>query len=122
MRLVLRVLLVECALSWVLLLAGYVRVGVQIWPFATARFRGRDWRVGVGLLVGLPIAAGWPAMFAAPSLAKGTHGDWLNLAIPWWLMIAAAGLVLIVTRLNAARSQAELDTCRCATCITYSAR
>jgi hypothetical protein len=123
MRLVLRVLFVECALSWALLLAGYVRVAAQIWPFATAGFRGRDWRVGLGVLVGLPIVAGWPAMFASPSLARATHGDWLNLAIPWWIMVGAAGSVLVVARLNAARAREELETsCRCGTCMAYSGR
>jgi hypothetical protein len=119
MRLVLRVLFVECALSWVLVLAGYVRVAQQIWPVATARLRGRNWRVGLGLLVGLPIAAGWPAMFLARGAAIQTGGDWLNLAIPWWVMIGTAGtLVLVVMKLNAAESRAELQTgCRCGTCI-----
>ena len=91
MRIVLRVLLVECALSWVMLLAGYAGVARQIWPHATARFRGRNWRVGLGLLIGLPLAAGWPAMFLARGVALYTHGDWLNLAIPWWLMLGTAG-------------------------------
>jgi hypothetical protein len=123
MRLVLRVLFVECALSWVLLLAGYVQVARQIWPFATARFRGRNWRVGLGLLVALPIVAGWPAMFAARGVAVSTSGDWLNLAIPWWVMVGAAGsLALVVMKLNAAESRAELQTgCQCGTCIARGA-
>jgi hypothetical protein len=121
MRLVLRVLLVECALSWAMLLAGYVRVARQIWPFATARFRGRNWRAGLGLLVGLPIIAGWPAMFLARGLARPTHGDWLNLAIPWWLMIGVGGAVLlVVTKVRAAEIRAELENgCRCGACVAY---
>jgi hypothetical protein len=121
MRLVLRILLFECALSWLMLLAGYVGVARQIWPFATARFRGRAWRIGLGLLIGLTIAAGWPLMFAAPTLAVSTHGDWLNLAIPWWLMIGTAGsLVLVVRRVTAAEARAALESeCRCGTCIAY---
>jgi hypothetical protein len=119
MRLVLRILLFECASSWAMLLAGYVRVARQIWPFATAGFRGRNWRVGLGLVIGLPIVAGWPAMFLARGLATSTHGDWLNLAIPWWLMIGAAGsMVLVVTKLRAAEARAELETgCRCGACV-----
>jgi hypothetical protein len=119
MRIVLRVLFVECALSWVLVLAGYVRVAQQIWPVAAARLRGRNWRVGLGLLVGLPIVAGWPVMFAARGVAVYTSGDWLNLAIPWWVMVGTAGsLVLVVMKLNAAESRAELQAgCRCGACI-----
>lgn len=121
MRVVLRVLLVECALSWVMLLAGYARVAQQIWPHATARFRGRNWRVGLGLLVGLPIAAGWPAMFLARGLGTSVHGDWLNLAIPWWVMLGAAGSVLlVVTKVRADEIRAELETgCRCGACVAY---
>jgi hypothetical protein len=119
MRLVLRVLFVECALSWVLLLAGYVRVAKQIWPFATAPFRGRNWRVGLGLLVGLPVVAGWPAMFAARGVAVSTGGDWLNLAIPWWVLIGTGGsLVLVAMKLTAADARAALRAgCQCGSCI-----
>lgn len=121
MRLVLRVLLVECALSWAMLLAGCVQVARQIWPFATAGVRGRNWRLGLGLLVGLPIVAGWPVMFLARGLSMSTHGDWLNLAIPWWIMVGAAGAVLLVVKLDvAAESRAEAETgCRCASCVAY---
>ncbi len=120
MRLVLRVLFVECALSWAMLLAGYVRVAWQIWPFATAGFRGRNWRLGLGLLIGLPVAAGWPAMFLSSSLARSTHGNWLNLAIPWWITIGAAGLVLLIAKLGVAGSRAERETgCQCGTCVAY---
>ncbi len=120
MRLVLRVLFIECALSWVLLLAGCVRVGWQIWPFATAGLRGRNWRLGLGLLVGLPIVAGWPVMFLARGLALSTHGDWLNLAIPWWVMIGAAGSVLLAARLGASGSRTEREIgCQCGTCAAY---
>lgn len=123
MRLVMRVLFVECALTWAMLLAGYVRLATLIWPVATAGLRGRDWRIGLGLLVGLPIAAGWPVMFLAPSLARATHGDWLNLAIPWWLVIGAGGLVTLVALLNSAGSQAEGEvSCQCGACVAYSAR
>lgn len=124
MRLVLRVLFVECALSWVLLLAGYVRVAQQIWPVATARFRGRNWRVGLGLLVGLPIVAGWPVMFLARGVATYTGGDWLNLAIPWWVLVGTAGsMVVVVTKLRAAELRAEAKTgCQCGTCAAALSR
>ncbi len=119
MRLLLRVLFIECALSWVLVLAGYARVAQQIWPVATAHFRGRNWRAGLGVLVGLPIVAGWPVLFLARGVAVYTGGDWLNLAIPWWLMIGTGGsLVLVVMKVNAAESRAALRTgCQCGACV-----
>jgi hypothetical protein len=99
MRLVLRVLFVEFALSWALVMAGAVRVAVQIWPFArqslAAGFRNRSWRVGLGLLLAMPVAAGWPALFL-PSQAQNAAGDWLKIAIPWWILLGALGLQLLV--------------------------
>lgn len=60
-------------------------------------------------------------MFLARGLARSTHGDWLNLAIPWWLMIGAGGAVLlVVTKARAAEIRAELGNgCRCGACVGY---
>jgi hypothetical protein len=101
MRLVLRVLFVEFALSWAMVLAGSVHVAAQIWPFArqslTAGFRSRAWRVGAGLAVALPVVAGWPALFL-PTQAQNAAGNWLNIAIPWWILLGALGAQLLATR------------------------
>jgi len=101
MRLVLRVLFVEFALSWAMVLAGAVRVAAQIWPFArqslAAGFQNRAWRVSLGLLVAVPVAAGWPALFL-PAQAQGAAGDWLKIAIPWWILLGALGAQLLAAR------------------------
>jgi hypothetical protein len=101
MRLVLRVLFVEFALSWAMVLAGAARVAVQIWPFAreslAAGFQNRAWRVGTGLAVAVPVVAGWPALFL-PSQARNAAGDWLKIAIPWWILLGALGAQLLVAR------------------------
>jgi hypothetical protein len=98
MRLVLRVLFVEFALSWAMVMAGAVRVAAQIWPFArqslAAGFRNRAWRMGLGLLVAGPVVAGWPALFL-PSQAQNAAGDWLKIAIPWWILLGALSAQLL---------------------------
>jgi hypothetical protein len=124
MRLVLRVLLGEFALTSAVLLAGWIRLAAQIWPFARdslrAGFRGRAWRAGLGLLVGLPVVAGWPVLFlVSPVWAAATHGDWLKIAIPWWLIVGAGGAVVLVAELTAARTERETE-CQCAGCTAYS--
>jgi hypothetical protein len=101
MRLVLRVLFVEFALSWAVVLAGSVRVGAQIWPFVRqslkARFGSRAWRVGAGVAVAGPVVAGWPALFL-PTQAQNAAGDWLIIAIPWWILLGALGAQLLAAR------------------------
>jgi hypothetical protein len=106
MRLVLRVLFVEFALSWAVVMAGAVRVAVQIWPFArqslTAGWHNRAWRTGLGLLVAVPVVAGWPALFL-PTEAQNAAGNWLKIAIPWWILIGALGAEFLVARLANSR-------------------
>jgi hypothetical protein len=113
MRLVLRVLFVEFALSWAMVLAGSMRVAAQVWPFVTgplrAGFHSRAWRVGLGLLVGLPIVAGWPALFL-PTQGQYASGDWLKIAIPWWVLIGAIGCQLLVAMVRSAEPRSERRT------------
>lgn len=106
MRLVLRVLFVEFALSWAMVLAGSAHVARQAWPFVarplTTRFRSRAWRVGLGLVVAVPVVAGWPALFL-PDQAQYAGGNWLKIAVPWWVLIGALGAEMLVARLTAER-------------------
>lgn len=106
MRLVLRVLFVELALSWAMALAGPVHVARQVWPFAarslTARFRSRAWRAGLGMAVAIPAVAGWPVLFL-PVQAEYAGGNWLKIAVPWWVLIGALGGEMLVARLTADR-------------------
>jgi hypothetical protein len=121
MRLVMRVLIFEAALSWAMILAGWVRIGFQVGPFALqslkARSLGRAWRVGLGLLIGLPVGVGWPVLLS-PALAMYTSGDWLKLAVIWWVIVGAVGLVLLVAKLTEAGARAESGAaCQCGTCV-----
>lgn len=102
MRLVLRVLFFEFALSWAMVLAGPVRVAWQMVQFArqSARRRRRAWRLGLSLLVAIPVVAGWPALFL-PVQAEDAAGNWLKIAIPWWILIGALGAQAVAVRLTA---------------------
>ncbi len=121
MRLVMRVLLIESLLSWVLLMAGWTRVAVQLRPLALGRLRAAvpwrpSWRVALGLLIALPLVAGWPVLLQ-PVLVSSTHGDWLNLAIPWWLLTGTMALFLLVAEVRATRPAAAQVTCHCGGCV-----
>jgi hypothetical protein len=131
MRLVMRVLLFEFTLSSALLLAGWIRAAVQVWPFALdslkagfagrawARVRARNWRAGLGLLIGLPVVAGWPVLLS-PALAKYTSGDWLNLAIVWWVLAGTVGALLLLAKIAEPGPRTEPGTgCRCGVCVTH---
>ena len=61
-------------------------------------------------------------MFLARGVALYTHGDWLNLAIPWWVMLGTAGsVVLVVTKLRKDEIRADLESgCQCGTCVAYA--
>jgi hypothetical protein len=106
MRLVLRVLFVEFALSWAMVLAGSAHVARLVWPLVArslkTRFRSRGWRVGLGLVVAIPVVAGWPVLFW-PAQAEYAGGNWLKIAIPWWVLIGALGAEMLMARLTADR-------------------
>jgi hypothetical protein len=106
MRLVLRVLFVEFALSWTMVLAGPAYVARQAWPFAArslkTRFRSRAWRAGLGLVIGIPVVAGWPVLFL-PAQAEYAGGNWLKIAVPWWVLIGALGTEMLLARFTADR-------------------
>lgn len=104
MRLVVRVLFFEFALSWAMVLAGAVRLAIQAWPFATRSLKtcvpSRACRMGLGLAIAIPVIAGWPALFL-PTQAEYAAGDWLKIAIPWWVLIGVLGAEMLVARLTA---------------------
>lgn len=102
MRLVLRVLFFEFALSWAMVLAGQVRVAMEMCPLARqrARRRRRAWRLGLSLFIAIPVVAGWPALFL-PAQAEYAAGNWLKIAIPWWILIGALGAQVLAVRLTA---------------------
>ncbi len=106
MRFALRVLFFECALSWAMVLAGSARVAAGICPLVShslkVRLGGRAWRTGLGLMIAIPVVAGWPALLL-PSEAQNAAGDWLMVAIPWWILIGALGAQMLAARLTAHR-------------------
>jgi hypothetical protein len=133
MRLVMRVLLFEFTVSSALLLAGWIRVAVQVWPFAMdslkAGFVGRAWaraggrtlRAGLGLLVGLPVVAGWPVLLS-PVLAKYASGDWLAIAAVWWVLAGAVGALLLAAKIVESQPGTGPGTgCRCGVCVSRGA-
>jgi hypothetical protein len=106
MRLVLRVLLFEFLLSWAMMLAGSLRVATQICAFTAhslkARFQRPGWRLGLGLTIAIPVVAGWPALFL-PTQTEYASGDWLVIAIPWWVVIGVLGAEMLAVRLTSGK-------------------
>jgi hypothetical protein len=123
MRLVVRVLLVESLLSWGIVLAGAVRAGVQVWSFLAetlaAAFRSRALRMGLGLLIGVPVVVGWPLLFRFVR-AQHVYQVWFNVAVWWWVLLAGTGaFVALAARVSTVKSRAEgrETECRCGTCM-----
>jgi hypothetical protein len=112
MRLVLRILFFEFALSWALVLAGWICVAARVRPFLMGPLRAgvrRALRVSGGLLVGVP-AVGWPLLFRFSSVwAADAHKGWLNVAIPWWLLLGVCGSLVVLARVCEERPLAGTD-------------
>jgi hypothetical protein len=53
-------------------------------------------------MIAIPVIAGWPALFL-PTQAENAAGDWLTIAIPWWILIGVLGLRMFALRLTADR-------------------
>ncbi len=128
MRLVLRYLLIEFSLAWAMVLAGFIRAGVQIWQFFAnslrAGLRRRRWRLCLGLLVGLPVVAGWPLLFSLAEARPGYEAWLQGIAIPWWLVLGGIVSVHLVARAGKADPQPERrqTECRCGTCVARETR
>ena len=123
MRLVVRVLLVESLLSWGMVLAGAVRTGLQIWSFSVdsvaAAFRSRALRMGLGLLIGVPVVVGWPLLFRFER-AQHMYQLWFNVALWWWVLLGGTGaFVALAVWVSAVKPPAEgrETECRCGTCM-----
>jgi hypothetical protein len=86
--------------------AGVHDAAGGLWPFAArslkTRFHSHAWRVGVGLAVAIPVVAGWPALFL-PVQAEYAGGNWLKIAVPWWVLVGALGAEMLMARLTADR-------------------
>lgn len=125
MRLVIRFLLFEFTLAWGLVLAGSVRVGLQIWPFLGNLLMAclRAWRLCLGLAIGFPVLAGWPLLFWFRQVQPG-YRNWLQgMAIPWWIVLGVTALMVLITKISSAasvRTEARASDCHCATCAPVS--
>jgi hypothetical protein len=102
MRLVVRFLLLEFSLAWALILAGSVRVGMQICPFLGNALAAclRAWRLCLGLAIGLPAAAGWPLLIWFRRAQPG-YRNWLQgIAIPWWIVLGVIALMVLIMKVS----------------------
>jgi hypothetical protein len=122
MRVVLRALLVESLLSWAMVIAGAVRTGAQMWSFAAdsvaAAVRSRAVRVGLGLVVGVPVVVGWPLLFRFVR-AQHVYQVWFSVAVWWWVLLGGTGaFVALAARVSAVKPRAgeRVTECRCGTC------
>jgi hypothetical protein len=109
MRVVMRILLVEFSLAWAMVVAGWMRAGLQAVPFVAGSvvttWRRVSWGPVLGLLIGTPIVAGWPLMFDLVHSEPRYHLWMRAIAIPWWIVLGCGGGMFLAAR--AARSQAE---------------
>lgn len=86
-----------------MVLAGSIHVALPIRPFVKrslkTRLQSRAWRVGLGLMMAIPVVAGWPVLFL-PAQAGYAAGDWLKIAIPWWILVGVRGAQMLVAGLT----------------------
>lgn len=123
MRLVMRVLLIESLLAWGMVLAGAAHTGVQLWSLSAdsvaAAFRSRAWRRGLGLLIGLPMVAGWPLLFRFER-AHHLYQHWFSVALWWWVLLGGIGaFVALAAKVSAVEPGpgGGATECRCGTCM-----
>ena len=123
MRLVVRILLAESLLSWGMVVAGALRTGAQMWSIitdsVTAAFRSRALRMGLGLLIGVPVVVGWPLLFQFVR-AQNVYQVWFNVALWWWVLLGGLGaFVALAAKASTVKQRAEgrVTECRCGTCM-----
>lgn len=79
---------------WAQVAAESVSVGARFWPLvggaivAAARAR----RACLAVLIGVPVVAGWPLLY------RTQPGDWLHIAVPWWILLGVTGLMIAGAR------------------------
>ena len=106
MRVLLRILLIEFSVAWLLVLAGMVQAGLQALPFfahnvvSVVASAGRriGWRRFLVFFVGGPIVVGWPLMFVLIETDRGYHAWMRGIAIPWWIVVGCGGLMLLAAK------------------------
>jgi len=59
-------------------------------------------------MIAIPVVADWPVLFL-PTQAGYAAGDWLKIAIPWWILVGVRGAQMLMARL-ATDTQAD-DPC-----------
>jgi hypothetical protein len=109
-RVVMRTLLVEFSLAWVMVLAGWFRAGLKAVPFfagtVAVTWQRVNWRPVLALLIGTPIVAGWPLLFILMQSERGYHMWMRGIAIPWWIVLACGSAVFLAARAELARQDA----------------
>ncbi len=114
MRLVLRILLIEFSVAWLLVLAGMVQAGLQALPFFANNVasvgRRIGWRRFLAFFVGGPIVVGWPLMFVLIETDRGYHAWMRGIAIPWWIVVGCGGLMLLAAKAQITADRAAEHT------------
>ena len=118
MRVLLRILLIEFSVAWLLVLAGMVQAGLQALPFfahnvvSVVASAGRriGWRRFLVFFVGGPIVVGWPLMFVLMETERGYHAWMRGIAIPWWIVVGCGGLMLLAAKAQSTADRAAEHT------------
>jgi hypothetical protein len=109
MRLVVRPLSVGFWQAWARVLSASISAGALVWPFfgsavlAGARARRRL----LGVLLGSPVAVGWPALVWVSQPHAGHRSSLLALAVPWWVILGGYSFVALMGRIGHAASLRE---------------
>jgi hypothetical protein len=114
LRVVLRILLIEFSVAWLLVLAGMVQAGLQALPFFAHNVasvgRRIGWRRFLAFFVGGPIVVGWPLMFVLIETERGYHLWMRGIAIPWWIVVGCGSLMLLAAKAQSTADRAAEHT------------
>jgi|SoimicmetaTmtLPB_FD_contig_71_129095_length_510_multi_2_in_0_out_0_1 hypothetical protein len=73
------------------------RPPVYQWAASNDPSRRHGWGNRLGLLVGGLILVGWPLLWTLQS-RPGDHRWLYGMAIPWWIVVAGAGLTVMIAK------------------------